>query len=132
MFNSNGHLLTFLSSFDLVRARNTTDSENLPRITPIRTKLGLNYSYKDYSSYVNTTFVESQSRVSQFELPTESYNLLDLGLSYKFNLKEKRFVELFLKGTNLANDEARVHNSFLKDQAPLRGRAIFTGITANF
>ena len=39
---------------------------------------------------------------------------------------------LFLKVDNLSDQEARVHTSFLKDDAPLPGRGISFGIRGSF
>lgn len=132
LINSEGHLLTFNLGFDLVRATDADNNQNLPRITPVRSKVGLDYSYDIFSAYVDAIFVEKQDKIAEFELPTDSYALLNAGA--KVNLVENngKSIDLFLRGTNLTNDEARVHTSFLKDQAPLRGRAFFAGLTANF
>lgn len=40
--------------------------------------------------------------------------------------------DLFLRGTNLTNAEARVHTSFLKEIAPLPGRNLTVGLRSSF
>ena len=40
--------------------------------------------------------------------------------------------DLYLKGVNLTNAEAREHTSFLKDRAPLSGRGFVAGIKMTF
>ena len=40
--------------------------------------------------------------------------------------------DVYIKGTNLTNEEARVHNSFLKDIAPLAGRGAILGVRMTF
>ena len=41
-------------------------------------------------------------------------------------------VELFLDGSNLLDEEARPHSSFLKDLVPLPGRGFVFGVRAFF
>lgn len=132
IFASEGQILTAVAGFDLVRAKDTDADRSLPRITPVRTKLGLDYTLGSLDASVESLFVESQDRVAEFELPTNSYVQLNAGVSYDIPVSEEVGLEVFLRGTNLMNDEARVHTSFLKDQAPLRGRAFFVGGTATF
>ena len=126
------NLLTFYSGFDYLRGRDLDNSSNLPRMTPTRGKTGLKYSYNNFSSYVEGFFVGSQDKVADFELETDSYTLLNAGLNYKVNIDMDRSVDFYVRGTNLTDEEARVHNSFLKDQVPLRGRAVFFGLTTYF
>lgn len=40
--------------------------------------------------------------------------------------------DVFVKGTNLTNQEVRLSTSFLKDVAPLGGRGVVVGLKANF
>ena len=40
--------------------------------------------------------------------------------------------KLFLDGTNLLDEEARAHTSFLKDVAPLPGRGFAFGVRTFF
>ncbi len=37
-------------------------------------------------------------------------------------------LELYLRGSNLTNELAFVHTSFVKDQSPLRGRNFVAGM----
>ena len=71
-----------------------------------------------------------QDRVAQFELPTDSYTLLNASLSVR-PLKDRN-LRLFLDGRNLTNVEAREHASFLKDIAPLPGRNVRAGVAYRF
>lgn len=40
--------------------------------------------------------------------------------------------ELYLRGTNLTNQLALVHTSFIKDAAPLAGRSVAAGVRVTF
>ncbi len=39
---------------------------------------------------------------------------------------------VYLKADNLTDQEARVHSSYLKDEAPLPGRSVSLGVRARF
>jgi len=123
------HFASIDVQLDHVRARNEDDSEDLPRIPPFRTIVRGNHSWNDtIDTMVEAVFVEEQDNVARFELPTESYALLNAQVNVKLPIMEERNLRLFVRGTNLTDDEARIHSSFLKDLAPLRGRALFFGV----
>jgi iron complex outermembrane receptor protein len=42
------------------------------------------------------------------------------------------FVNLYLRATNLTNEEARDHLSFLKEVLPLAGRSVLVGVRTTF
>jgi iron complex outermembrane receptor protein len=127
-----GRTLSFYSQLDYVRAENRATDQPLPRITPLRGKLGLRYSVSDLSAFFESVMVDNQDRVAEFELPTAGYYLLNTGASYLISKESNKVYELYLRGTNLTNQEARVHNSFLKDEVPLRGRAFSAGLMYRF
>ncbi|HEV7867734.1 MAG TPA: hypothetical protein VGO90_08635, partial [Chthoniobacteraceae bacterium] len=72
-----------------------------------------------------------QNRTAAFELPTDSYVLLNASVSYRFKTGPVDF-DVFVRGTNLTNEEARQHTSFLKEIAPLPGRGVLVGLRAEF
>ena len=129
--------LDFYGQFDLVRGDNRSDNEDLPRITPVRTKVGLRYSWRDrFLARLEAQFVASQNQVAEFELPTDSYTQLNMFMEQKLPefkvFKSAVDLSLFVRGTNLTNEEARVHTSFIKDIAPLRGINFQFGVRASF
>lgn len=126
------HGLHLYSQIDYVRGENISDSDPLPRITPLRGKVGVKYLYSNASIYVEGVFVDDQERLADFEIPTDSYSLLNAGISYQIPMGEQYTYELYARATNLTNEEARIHSSFLKDVAPLRGRAFFAGVRVAF
>lgn len=74
--------------------------------------------------------VGEQDRVAEFELPTDSYRMLNVSLmAAPF---EDKNLKLFLEGRNLNDAEAREHASFLKDLAPLPGRSFRLGASYRF
>ncbi|MDQ3624647.1 MAG: TonB-dependent receptor, partial [Verrucomicrobiota bacterium] len=72
-----------------------------------------------------------QNRTANVELPTDSFFLLDASVSYHIPAGPINF-DVYVKGTNLADEEARLHTSFLNDAAPLAGRGVLFGVRAEF
>lgn len=126
--NSNGHLHTRLFT-DYVRGKEQNGGGNLPRITPLRYGIGLHYTYGGFGAAVDAMFSSEQDDIAENELPTDSYTLLSAELSYMLD-GPQMFV--FLRGTNLTDEDARQHTSPLKDIAPLPGRSLQLGLRYDF
>ncbi len=74
--------------------------------------------------------VAEQDRVAEFELPTDSYMMLNASLSATpFTDKN---LKLFAEARNINDTEAREHASFLKELAPLPGRSFRVGAGYKF
>ena len=73
----------------------------------------------------------ARDRVAENELPTDGYTLLNLSVSYRMQAVGGAW-DVWLKGSNLTNAEARNATSFLKDIAPLGGRAVLLGVRADY
>jgi iron complex outermembrane receptor protein len=117
---------------DYVRAQDWKTDRSLPRITPFRTGATVVYSWDDrFHARVEGQYSHEQNRTAEFELPTDSYFLLNASMSYRVPVGPVEF-DVYLKGTNLTNEEARVHTSFLKEIAPLAGRGALLGMRASF
>lgn len=114
---------------DYVRASQTTDDENLPRIPPLRYGAGLHFENDAWNVGVEARHTVQQDQVAPGETITPGYTLLNASVSYA--LARGRY-EIFARGTNLANAEARVHASFLKDFVPLGGRGVSAGVRLIF
>jgi len=118
---------------DFVRASSDADDEDLPRIPPLRTVVHLEHRYRDLlESRVEGVFVAEQNRVSGSELETDSHQLLNASVQYNVLNTEDYTLGLYVRGSNLTDEEARVHSSFLKDLAPLPGRNFTFGIRGTF
>jgi len=109
---------------DTVRGKNLRDGgSDLPRITPRRSKIGLEWTRGPLNLGADAQCVAEQRRVAPNEAPTDSYTLIGLYGSYQLTLGPTECT-LFIRGTNLGNRDARVHNSFLKELLPLPGRCL--------
>ena len=47
-------------------------------------------------------------------------------------LSGKQDLNIFLKITNILDEDGRLHTSFIKDRAPIMGRSLMVGFQANF
>lgn len=101
----------------------------LPRVTPARIGFGFDGQRGPYSASLNYTRVQRQDRIAALETETAGYNLLGFDLGYAFKLGDKASgdSEIFLRGRNLLDDEARRHTSFIKDVAPQPGASVLIG-----
>ena len=115
---------------DYVRATDRRSGDPLPRISPLRLGFGLDYSLSRFGATLDVTRTFEQDRVADNERPTDGYTMVDATLSY--HLPTKLHLDAFVKATNLLDEEAREHTSFLKDIAPLGGRSVLFGLRGEF
>lgn len=118
--------------YDTVEANlNVTGNDNLPRLPSDRFTLRMSTVMNQMVAQLGFTRVSSQDAVANFELPTESYDDLNLYLGYDLDTAQFDST-IFLRGRNLTDEEQRNHVSFIKDLAPRPGRSIEAGIRLRF
>jgi len=105
---------------------------NLPRIAPARIGGELRWEHGPWRAALGAIRYARQDRVAALEAATPGYTLVDAHLAWHLDTRGGNAWELFLDGTNLLDEDARVHTSFLKDHAPLPGRGIAFGVRAFF
>ncbi|MBY0498151.1 MAG: TonB-dependent receptor [Nitrosomonas sp.] len=108
------------------------DNGNIPRITPQRFGFDLNFTQNKWQANFNLTRVIQQDRVAILETETPGYTLMNTEIGYHMRLTQAVNYMLFLQGRNLLDSDIRMHTSFLKDAAPMAGRAIIGGIRGVF
>lgn len=108
------------------------DNGNIPRITPQRFGFDLNFTQNKWQANFNLTRVIQQDRVAILETETPGYTLMNTEIGYHMRLTQSVNYMLFLQGRNLLDSDIRMHTSFLKDAAPMAGRAIIGGIRGVF
>ncbi len=116
---------------DYVHAEDSDTGEPLPRITPLRYSASLNYESENWTASIEGQRVSRQNRVAEFERATAGYTFLNASLGYKFRIG-RTYNDIYVRGTNLTNEEARDHLSFLKEVLPLAGRSIVIGLRTAF
>ncbi|MFZ5606270.1 MAG: TonB-dependent receptor [Pseudomonadota bacterium] len=116
---------------DSVRATFANGGGNLPRIAPARLGAQLRWQHAGWRAALGATRTSRQSDVAASETPTAGYTLVDAHLSRHFDSGNLSW-ELFADGSNLTNQVARVHTSFLKDKVMLPGRSVGFGVRLFF
>ncbi|MBT8061122.1 MAG: TonB-dependent receptor, partial [Gammaproteobacteria bacterium] len=124
--DSHLHLTAFT---DFVNAEEDVSGAPLPRIPPSRIGVGLHGGWNQFDASLDATFAADQDDVAANELPTEGYTLLNLSLSYRFDDPD---LYVFVRGSNLLDEEIRQHTSPLKDLIPLPGRSLHVGLRYEF
>ncbi|HYE42691.1 MAG TPA: TonB-dependent receptor, partial [Caulobacteraceae bacterium] len=110
--------------------RGETDLGPPARIPPWSVTGRLHYEAPRWDAQVELRHVGEQDRIQTYELPTDSYTLVNLYASVK-PLKDPAMT-LFAQLRNATDEEAREHASFLKDIAPLPGRNLRVGVAYRF
>ena len=124
--DSHAHVQLFT---DFVNAQEDGTSANLPQIPPRRLGLGLHGGWDKFDASIDAIFADDQDDVAENELPTEGYTLLNASLSYTFT---EPGLYLFLRGSNLLDEDIRQHTSPLKDLVPQPGRSVHFGLRYEF
>jgi iron complex outermembrane receptor protein len=116
---------------DYVRARDAQTGRSLPRIPPLRLQTALVHDWNRLQSRLETQWVKRQGWTAPNEEATAGYVLLNASLAYCLSQGPTNW-EIYVRGTNLTDRDARVHTSFVKDVAPLAGRAVLLGMRMDF
>ena len=115
---------------DTVRAT-FKDGGNVPRIAPSRFGAQLRWEHAGWRASLGATRTNRQDKVAQDESPTAGFTLVDAHASRHFDAGNLSW-EVFADATNLTNQAARVHTSFLKDAVMLPGRSVGFGVRLFF
>jgi iron complex outermembrane receptor protein len=107
------------------------DGGNLPRIPPLRLGARLAWERGALGAGVGLERYFEQDEVTANELPTDAFTLLEADLRYRPQWGKADAV-LFLRGSNLLDEDARVHSSPLRDELPLPGRSLTAGVRVGF
>ncbi|HEY5665203.1 MAG TPA: TonB-dependent receptor [Gammaproteobacteria bacterium] len=112
---------------DFVRAE-LAGGEKVPRIPPLRYGARLSYHAERFSAGIEATRYDRQDDVAPFETPTGGYTLVSADFDWSLRTGTDFDVSLFLRGSNLLDEDARRHSSVVKDFVPLPGRNFAFGV----
>ena len=122
--------LNILTGLDYVNAQ-LKDGRPLPRIAPLRARVGLDVHYKNLSVRPELVGVADQDRVFTNETRTPGYGVVNITGSYIF--PAKHFANIIsVNAFNLTDRLYFNHNSFIKDISPEIGRGVRVGYTVRF
>jgi len=119
---------------DYIRAKlshSDDDNTNLPRIPSMRFGAELHWEQDNWHAELGATHYSKQSKIAEFETQTDGYTIVSAAFNYYVSL-DNTDLTFYLKGNNLTNELARVHTSFLKDDAPLPARSFVLGAKVSF
>ena len=116
---------------DAVRAHLTSTDLNLPRIPPLRGRVGVDFQHKGWSVRPELVLVDRQTRVFTTETQTAGYVLPNLVASY--SIPRQHAIHVFTANVfNIGNTLYRNHLSFIKELAPEMGRGIRISYNVHF
>ena len=108
---------------DLVDAQDTRIRTPLPRIPPLRGRVGLEYRHKGLSLRPELVMANRQSQTFDLEMPTAGYAVVNLRASY--TIPTPGAIHQFSANVfNVGDQLYRNHSSFIKDLAPEMGRGV--------
>ena len=120
---------------DLVRAKDLTNSRDLPRIAPARIGATLNWAAGPLGTSLGFDRSAAQSRVSPGDRTTDAYTRWSAALTYRQNTEPARLL-WYARLDNLTNQLAYSATSVLTTtafaKAPLPGRSVKVGLQAAF
>ena len=116
---------------DYVRGE-LASGEPLPRLPPLR--FGGRFEYQDERLLIGVEAAryDDQDEVAPYETETSGYMLLNADVRWRLVGITGMELELFANASNLGDEEARKHTSFVKDIAPLPGRNYALGVRSRF
>ncbi|RZA04953.1 MAG: TonB-dependent receptor, partial [Moraxellaceae bacterium] len=115
---------------DYVRAT-LENGSYLPRISPPRFGSSLDFDSGRWNANLSVINTAEQSHAGENESKTDSYMRIDARVGYTIKSDHAEYL-VFLKGTNLLDEEIRNASSYLRDIAPEGGRGIQAGIRVTF
>ncbi|MBI4905321.1 MAG: TonB-dependent receptor [Acidobacteria bacterium] len=118
-------------SVDAVNAQLTSPARPLPRIPPVRGRIGLDLRFNGLSLAPELVLTNRQDRVYVNETPTAGYGLFNLKALYSITSKHV----LHMIGFQLFNGTDQLyrnHLSFIKNFAPEIGRGVMFTYTMRF
>jgi iron complex outermembrane receptor protein len=117
---------------DYVRAELKDGLGNVPRIPPARLGATIEAEWDRVSLDAQYFHAFQQDDIADFETETGGYDMLNATIAYSMDLGNERSVELFARGSNLFDELAFNHASFIKDASPIRGRNVVFGLRTSF
>jgi iron complex outermembrane receptor protein len=130
LLQAGGRRLELRLASDYVRGE-LDDGGDLPQIPPLRFGGGLHFDQDELHVGLDAFYYDKQDKIAANELPTDGFTMVDLETSYRFPVGATHLF-VFLRGSNLLDEDARQHASPLKDIAPLPGRSFHLGARAEF
>lgn len=128
VWSDGGRAVTLEGAADYVDA--STDLGPAARIPPYSVTGRIRYTSTPADLSLEVRHVGEQDDVAEFELPTDSYTMVNLSGAWRPMTDSG--LTVFAELHNIGDVEAREHVSFLKDIAPMPGRNLRVGLAWQF
>jgi len=115
--------LWLLSELDYVNAKLTDTDTPLPRIPPLRGRIGFEATYKGFRFNPEAIMAKDQNRFFPTETRTAGYATFNVNASYTL-VQQHAAQTISVSGFNLGDRLYRNHLSFIKGFAPEIGRGV--------
>ncbi|WP_282295626.1 TonB-dependent receptor [Stenotrophomonas sp. PS02289] len=114
---------------DRTRARFADGGGNVPRIPAARFGGRVNWALGAFDTELELYRVNRQRDIADYEVESPSYDMVNLTVAYTVPNSN---AQVFLRGTNLANEQVWNHASFLASTVPQPGRNVSLGFSYRF
>ncbi len=91
----------------------------------------VHFEYGNWHTEMEVIRNSKQNKIAINETETDGYTMVSASANYYIDL-DNVDMTIYIKGDNLTNQEARVHSSYLKNEAPLSSRSLSVGVRARF
>lgn len=116
---------------DVLIGRDLSNDTYLPRITPPRASVKLEYKESTFNTHIEALHNLEPLNLGAGETETEAYTFVNLGASKRIKLSNSQ-LRVYGKIRNLFDVEARNHSSFTKDIMQVGGLNVVLGVEASF
>lgn len=114
---------------DRTRARFADGGGNVPRIPAARFGGRANLATAAFDTELELYRVNRQTDIADYEVETPAYDMLNLTVSYRLPNANSR---VFIRGSNLLDEQVWNHASFLASTVPQPGRNVTVGFSYAF
>ncbi len=126
-----GRNLWLNAGLDYVNAELKAAKTPLPRIPPLRARIGFDWQYKGFRFYPEVVMARDQARIFTNETRTPGYGVVNLLGSYTIPTQHAAHI-FSVNAFNLGDKLYFNHLSFIKDIAPEIGRGVRLTYTVRF
>ena len=105
---------------------------NVPRITPIKNVYSIAFIQDDVVYDFKIKDMQREDDVFFKETMTEGFTMVDFDITRTISIADEEELIIAVFGSNLLDERARNHTSFVKNEVPLAGRNFGVKLSFNF
>ena len=105
---------------------------NVPRITPIKNVYSIAFIQDDVVYDFKIKDIQREDDVYFKETMTEGFTMVDFDITRTISIADEEELIVAVFGSNLLDERARNHTSFVKNEVPLAGRNFGVKLSFNF